>query len=248
MLGRAWRYRHVTSLTVGLLASAGTAAAPVADRTAASPVTNVGREELENLPTGRSVQDLLKVCPARTIPTVSRQPQTLIDGVAASPTPSLSCLQPDDLRMVEVYTAHNAVRAEYGVTPLQWNPVLAANAQTHANYLAEIGRLVHASREGRGTERENISQGLPGWSTGKHVASWLDERPYFRAGIFPNVSTTGDWYRVGHFSQMIWPTTTDIGCGMSTGSGFSWLVCRYNPGGNKDGKPVGQFQTQQVAR
>jgi hypothetical protein len=38
---------------------------------------------------------------------------------------------------------------------------------------------------------------------------------------------------------MIWPTTTDIGCGMDTGGGFNWLVCRYSPGGNKDGKPVG---------
>jgi hypothetical protein len=39
---------------------------------------------------------------------------------------------------------------------------------------------------------------------------------------------------------MIWPTTTDLGCGDAQGGGFDWLVCRYSPGGNKDGQPVGQ--------
>jgi hypothetical protein len=43
---------------------------------------------------------------------------------------------------------------------------------------------------------------------------------------------------VAHYTQMIWPQTTEIGCGYAPGGGFNWLVCRYNPGGNKDGKPV----------
>ena len=116
---------------------------------------------------------------------------------------------------------------------------MADNAQGYANQLASTGQRAHASREGRGNERENLSQGMLGWGTGQMMASWLAEKPYFRAGIFPDVSTTGDWSKVGHYSQMIWPTTTSIGCGLASGSGFKWLVCRYSPGGNKDGKGVG---------
>ncbi|MEO7654234.1 MAG: CAP domain-containing protein, partial [Sphingomicrobium sp.] len=45
---------------------------------------------------------------------------------------------------------------------------------------------------------------------------------------------TGDWSQCGHYTQMVWPTTTDIGCGYARGR-FDALVCRYSPPGNKDG-------------
>ena len=249
MLGRSLKHRRAAILAAALLATvSAAAAAPLVDKTAPAPVTNVTREQLENLPTGRDIADLVRTCPGSTIPTVTGRPQTLIDGMPTSPSPSVTCIQPDDLRMVEVYTMHNAVRAEYGVSPLRWDPALQATASAYANQLAQVGQLVHASRAGRGIERENISQGLPNWSAIQLTDSWLKEKQFFTPGIFPNVSTTGDWSQVGHYSQIIWPTTTDIGCGMALGGGFSWLVCRYSPGGNKDGKPVGQVQTQQIAQ
>jgi hypothetical protein len=70
------------------------------------------------------------------------------------------------------------------------------------------------------------------------MQSWTGEKRYFHAGYFPNVCD-GDWTQCAHYSQVIWPTTTDLGCGWSKGSGFEWVVCRYSPGGNKDGMPVG---------
>ena len=39
------------------------------------------------------------------------------------------------------------------------------------------------------------------------VGGWASEKRFFAAGIFPNVSRTGDWEDVGHYTQMIWPTT-----------------------------------------
>lgn len=241
MLFRPLDCQLLTVLALALLGGISTeaAAAQVINRDVASPVTTVTQEQLEQLPTGQRIEDLLKTCPVRTIPTVSRQSATLFDGRRTSPTSSIDCVQPADIRMIDVYKAHNALRSEYGATPLRWNTVLAENAQIYANRLAQTGQRVHASRDGRGTERENISQGMIGWNANQLMRNWLDERRYFAPGTFPNVSTTGNWYRIGHYSQMIWPTTTDIGCGMATGSGFSWLVCRYDPGGNKDGKLVG---------
>lgn len=136
-------------------------------------------------------------------------------------------------------TLQNFERAEVGVPSLRWNPMLAEHAQSYANELAHTGELTHAPREGRGIERENLSKGLMGWGPRQMLNNWVAEKSDFMPGTFPNVSRTGDWSRVGHYSQMIWPTTTDVGCGSATGSGFQWLVCRYSPGGNKDGQMVG---------
>lgn len=157
-------------------------------------------------------------------------------------TPQTPVLQtpPYELGRAErtILDLHNIERAALGLRPFTWNVGLAQGAKEYANHLARTGRRVHASREGRGIVRENLSQGLLGWTAEQLMDSWLKEKQLFRAGTFPDVCN-GDWSACGHYSQMIWPDTTDIGCGIAMGSGFSWLVCRYSPGGNKDGKPVG---------
>ena len=134
---------------------------------------------------------------------------------------------------------HNAERAANGVPPLRWNTQLEQSATAYARQLARTGQLVHAPREGRGIARENLSQGLLGWGPDQMINGWVKERQNFTPGLFPNVARDGNWLKVAHYTQMVWPTTTDLGCGMATGRGYKWLVCRYSPGGNKDGQPVG---------
>lgn len=170
----------------------------------------------------------------------------LIDG---KPLVDLNCVQPADIDMIEVYQVHNAARAEYGAPPLVWDPALVQSSAGVAQQRVRTGTLEHSSREGRGTVRENISQGLPWWSTSQLLGNWQKEKLNFVPGTFPNVSRTGNWYDIGHWAQMIWIQTVLIGCTKATGGSAAWLVCHYNPGGNKDGKPVGipPLQTQQVA-
>jgi len=246
MPGRAFLYSTaLTALALHASSSAWAAPAPLVDTKATSTSSGVSREQLENLPVGRRLEDLIRTCPSNTIPTVSRSPDVLIDG---KPLVDINCVQPADIEMIEVLNVHNGLRSQYGAPPLAWDPVLVQGAQGYVNQLSRSGQLVHASREGRGTVRENLSQGLPNYRARQLMDNWLNERRYFFPGTFPNVSTTGDWYQVGHYSQMIWPTTTTIGCARGVGAGSSWLVCRYDPGGNKDGKPVGiPVKPQQVA-
>jgi hypothetical protein len=155
-------------------------------------------------------------------------------------TEQVGSVQPLKLNSFEqrILDVHNAERVFVGVPPLRWDPQLEANATEYAQQLARTGQLVHAPREGRGIERENLLSTPIGWSTDLMMGVWIGEKRYFHPGIFPNVCT-GDWSQCAHYSQMIWPTTTDLGCGMAPGGGFEWLVCRYSPGGNKDGQPVG---------
>ena len=135
--------------------------------------------------------------------------------------------------------AHNVERAAWRLPPLAWDPQLAEAAAAYAQMLAPSGMLRHSNRAARPGQGENLWLGTRGaFSPEQMVAIWTAERRYFRPGIFPNVSSNGNWSSVGHYSQMVWPTTTRRGCAMAAGRGNDVLVCRYSPAGNIDGRRV----------
>ena len=134
---------------------------------------------------------------------------------------------------------HNRERLAAGVPPLVWDPALAAAASAYARHLAMTGVLRHSSRRGRPGQGENLWMGTRGaFAPGQMAASWASEKRHFRPGIFPAVSRNGNWADVGHYSQMIWPTTTRLGCAIAGGPRVDVLVCRYSPAGNIDGRRV----------
>jgi hypothetical protein len=71
------------------------------------------------------------------------------------------------------------------------------------------------------------------------VSGWASEKRFFAPGTFPNVSRSGNWEDVGHYTQMIWPTTQRVGCALASTPRTDYLVCRYAGAGNIDGHPVG---------
>jgi len=140
----------------------------------------------------------------------------------------------------QILAEHNVARAAAHVPPLRWNAELAAHAASYGPVLSAIGHLQHSPRSSRPpNERENLIMGPRGiYSPKQLVDVWIAERRYFHAGTFPNVCS-GDWSQCAHYTQMIWPTTTDVGCAIYTDARFDWLICRYSPPGNRDGSPVG---------
>ena len=40
----------------------------------------------------------------------------------------------------------------------------------------------------------------------------------------------------GHYTQIVWSNSTEVGCGMVTCDGFDIWVCQYNPAGNVVGQ------------
>ncbi len=145
---------------------------------------------------------------------------------------------PPDPASAQILAIHNQQRLEVGVPPLRWDRQLAANATAYAQLLASGQSQSHASRAGRETERENLSMGYRNATPVRMMQNWLREKRNFKAGVFPDVSLTGNWRDAGHFSQMIWPTTQRVGCGTARGAQWAYLVCRYSPPGNKDGSRV----------
>lgn len=137
----------------------------------------------------------------------------------------------------EILVAHNRYRAEVNVPPLSWSNALASGAQQWADHLASLGgqTIFHSESE----QGENIWRGTAGaYSYTQMVDLWGSEQQYFVYGTFPQVSTTGGWQDVGHYTQIIWRQTQQVGCGLQRAGGFDIFVCRYSPPGNYHGQQV----------
>jgi hypothetical protein len=76
------------------------------------------------------------------------------------------------------------------------------------------------------------------YSPEQMIGHWIREKFYFRRGTFPYVSRTGNWAHVSHYTQMIWRSTTHIGCAIHRSARWDYLICRYSPPGNVDGYRV----------
>ena len=139
----------------------------------------------------------------------------------------------------ELVRAHNAWRRKVGVVPLRWATDLAARAQARAEELAadgcvlEHGRLpkdVGENLFGAGPlhsdRRPNVVFAVSPTSV---VDMWGDESVDYspaRDACAPN-------RQCGHYTQVVWAATREVGCGMSVcpSSGQVW-VCNYRPRGN----------------
>ncbi len=133
--------------------------------------------------------------------------------------------------------AHNSERARFGSAALVWSPALAAQAASWAQDLARRGVFEHSKdRQGAG---ENLWMGTSGYYAPEQmIGAFVREGQYFRPGKFPDVSATGNWADVGHYTQLIWPDTRELGCASASNGTNDVLVCRYFPAGNMRGQQV----------
>jgi uncharacterized protein YkwD len=160
-------------------------------------------------------------------------PATPMRVAAPLPSPSLSNAGLAQLLLER----HNAQRRAAGVPPLAWDPKLAASAAAYARTMSATGQLVHSPRAARPGVGENLWVGTAGaYGPDAGIASWAAEKSDYRDGVFPQVSRTGDWLDVSHYTQMIWRTTTHVGCGLARSPRWDALVCHYSPKGNRDGQ------------
>lgn len=158
---------------------------------------------------------------------------------AAIPTAPARSSEPSDAIEQRLLDAHNVERRRSGLQALVWSDDLEAEAQEWARELNASGRFEHDPRPHGHGENLWAGWGARPFTPEQMVGAWADEKASFRPGIFPNVSTTGDWLAVGHYTQMIWPGTTHVGCALDTKGDRAVLACRYSPPGNVDGQRVG---------
>jgi hypothetical protein len=159
----------------------------------------------------------------------------LIGPASAAAQPLVASLFP-----ARIIAAHNGERAAAGAPALVWDNDLGTAAAAYAQQMAFTGRFEHSDRKARHGIGENLWMGTHGaYTIEAMVGAWASERRYFYPGIFPNNARTGNWIDVGHYTQMIWPTTQRVGCALASTARTDYLVCRYAPAGNIDGRWVG---------
>jgi pathogenesis-related protein 1 len=133
--------------------------------------------------------------------------------------------------------AHNRWRGEVGVTGLQWSDKLAAAAQKHADKLAADGCKLPMRHSGTGYG-ENLywhssSAAVP---SSRPADAWAEkEKGWYDPAAGQCSAPAGS--TCGHYTQVAWADTKEIGCGMAfcPGSGQVW-VCNYSPAGNIVGR------------
>lgn len=130
----------------------------------------------------------------------------------------------------ELLAAHNRVRAEVGVPPLEWSPQLATVAQRWADGLAASKRFAHRPKSQYG---ENLFQVIGTTATaGDVVTAWASERRSYDAGR--HACRAGAV--CGHYTQIVWRKTRKMGCGMAQSGNRQVWVCNYDPPGNWAGE------------
>ena len=137
----------------------------------------------------------------------------------------------------EALAVHNQAREAVGQAPLEWSNSLERDAQVYANYLARRDRgLVH--------DRNNKKDGENIYMSYYHSVddeenylksaseSWFEEIQDYQYEKIPG----RDFHKTGHYTQMIWSTTTKVGIAWAiSNTGKVYVVARYNPPGNMIG-------------
>ncbi|PZO91248.1 MAG: SCP-like extracellular [Sphingomonas sanxanigenens] len=140
---------------------------------------------------------------------------------------------------VRLLAAQNRERSTLGLDRLEWDEGLAADARQWAKALAATNSFEHSrdDPDDPDPQGENLWAGTPGaFGPEQMVGLWVAEKKNYRPGRIPNVSRTGDFEDVGHYTQIVWRDTHRVGCALARGAEEDVLVCRYSSGGNVIGE------------
>jgi pathogenesis-related protein 1 len=133
--------------------------------------------------------------------------------------------EPAALVAHDMLAAHNEIRARVDVPPLRWSDRLASRAQEWASHLIEERQFYHRPHPLSGENLFEIT-GSFRVSPAEVVGDWASEaRDYsYRANTCRGVC--------GHYTQIIWGDTREVGCAVARDSGHEVWVCNYDPPGN----------------
>jgi uncharacterized protein YkwD len=148
---------------------------------------------------------------------------TVLEAMRSDAPATPTVLRSDPPAAEEMLALHNAKRRAHCAPDLIWSSGLAAAAQSWANRC----ELTHAPRSVNPNQGENLARG-PG-KLGEAAflfGGWYDEvRQY-------NFAAPGFQKGTGHFTQIVWRGTREVGCAVASCNERKYWVCRYSPQGN----------------
>ncbi len=124
----------------------------------------------------------------------------------------------------DMLAVHNAVRAHLRIAPLVWSNRLAERSQDWADTLLARRQFVHRPNSSYGENLFEIRGAIA--SPEQVISAWGGEsREYdYKSNKCRGVC--------GHYTQIVWRDTKEVGCGVARGGGREIWVCDYDPPGN----------------
>ncbi len=157
-------------------------------------------------------------------------------SLSAQTVPSLSGSKLSQNEAQIALDFHNKVRHDVGSPALQWSTELAMYAQAWANHIAGDCNMKHRPSSGSWAQKygENIFWGVgEEYNASNASQDWYREIKQYKYGPV----TRSNWYKTGHYTQMVWKTTTHIGIGKAVcKNGSILIVANYSPSGNYIGE------------
>ncbi|KAF5900736.1 Golgi-associated plant pathogenesis-related protein 1-like, partial [Clarias magur] len=121
---------------------------------------------------------------------------------------------------------HNEYRNKHGAPALTISQDLCSSAQTWADHLLSKKTLQH-SKSDNGENLYYFQSSSPKKLTGEEpVDSWYSEIKDY------NFSNPGFGSNTGHFTQVVWTSTKEVGVGLATDGKTVFVVGQYKPAGN----------------
>ncbi len=141
--------------------------------------------------------------------------------------------------------AHNAARRGEGadLPDVAWSTTLQAFAESYVAQLAATTcSLAHSNSEDLGYGENLYGPAAAGSSAATAagaVGKWMEEKADYVYSS--NTCTREALLECGHYTQVVWSRTTQIGCARVTGCNINGrsstlIACNYNPRGNINGK------------
>jgi uncharacterized protein YkwD len=121
---------------------------------------------------------------------------------------------------------HNVVRARVGRSPLVWSPQLAARSQEWADALLTSGRFAHHPNPIYGENLFEITGATA--PPAQVVNAWASESRDYNY----NSNKCRANAMCGHYTQIVWGDTKEVGCAVARAGRREVWVCNYNPPGN----------------
>jgi uncharacterized protein YkwD len=149
-----------------------------------------------------------------------------VPGTQTSSTPPTSSGPTGD--MLTMFNEHNRHRADHCTPALKWSATLASHAQTSADRCSNSHNTAELDAQQEG---ENLYNGNgAGFTTPKAASDfWYNEWMNYNFDT-PVLVLQGKMN--GHFTQMVWKDTTEIGCAAKVCSNGTFYSCRYHKRGN----------------
>ncbi|OQW95531.1 MAG: hypothetical protein BWK79_02165 [Beggiatoa sp. IS2] len=151
----------------------------------------------------------------------------------ANPNRPIHSISTEPPTFTGMVAAHNSWRQRVSVPNLTWSASAAKVAQSWANQLKNTQNCKMSHNPNRGEYGENIY-----WSSGRSstpkdvVNSWGSEVQDYDYAT--NQCNRGKV--CGHYTQVIWRDTTQVGCGKASCDSMEIWVCNYSPPGNYNGE------------